>query len=1174
MSQEVDESTPNNKRYKPSVLDLFKNITSDNEKQQTRNQLTLLKHLRIKDSAQEDVTYTLNRFVKGLGAQNNKAKIGFYTALVAFIKSLNITATDVLAAIKKELHSCAKNPRSENADISCGQILAVGAVIRSDLIRNESDDIKKELVSILITAGHKRDYLLSSAYAFVVELLDKFTHKEFKSIVVPILQQHKKEDECLDTMFLLLTVHKTMPKIHVFDKSVLESRNFKDVCQILMHPPKLSFQHHPVYKMFAEWLVSKDRKDISEFAIELDTYLQHGKTSFNKFSLTLTILTHLAEVITDPALIPDILQNNLVHQMLTYCKETRGSPKDAVKKSINLFLDKIAKSLANESCKQKYKIATLKRLWFNAEFMDFERIVASKVIQQIIAGLNLEGVKKLADLLVQVINAEIKSEEDHINNNQRVYAAQLLVKLISHPKAVDDIGWKGEKLIILADVSLFTHAHISIELAGSLREIYFRALDIKLPKLADLRNVLSKLVHHINNRLYIEMDHPRVVIDRSNGELWQDTLKRIDEFEKDSQKSQEPLIHVFHTLFLNIILQIYRDESIAESSLRELFSCYERVSGKSSSDEDVQWIQVVVDLFLNLLSQNIHLLRSLVRCVFPHLCVYMSQDAIHQILAVFEPSNDIETLLGEDEDSEDEDDEETLNNDSDDKDEDAESSGSDDGGINTDDDEAQESVNERLRDALSTALRDQRAIQSDDESVDIDNMDDEEASKLDAALANAFKQFRPNTGKKSKKQSKEEQTLTHFRVRVLDLIEIYLDTAPPMLLTLEIMLPLLQCLEFCIRDVHQLPLLHRISHCLKSLGSLKKFSSTDGVTQQILHDLLLSLLEKGSKSALMMQDMSNQLTECCVFVLRCSNMLVTIGEGKSQTKTAIVNDLVVKELQKFLCQRDCLTPQQFFKNILGMVWSGNILLANQLLLKAFDDNVRPFKRSQALDMLRTLYSNNRFISGCTDKDKLKLKELQTLFLQKTTDILTNGEGVKLKSKFVTNLFNLLHAIKKSPLESEADIWKSVGEAIREYRSGVTLLKDAKASYNKLCNSLGIKAAVEMKKSTITLENDQELEIVSGLNKPKVKAKGHNKERQERKASSLLRLQTLSEGLEEVMQFSSTAETNENEDAMDVNMVNEVTSKKSKKRTKSESVEETEIPKINGLHKKNKTKRNR
>lgn len=1170
MSNEAAGSSEigNTIRHKSSLLDLFKNITSDNENQQTKNQLALLKHLKIKDCDQNDVTYTLNRFVKGLGAQNNNSKIGFYTALVGFIKTQNITAADVLAAINKELHSSAKNLKSEKADISCGRILAVGAVIRSGLIQTESIEIKKKLIAILITDGHKRDYLLSSAFSFVVELLDKFTYKEFKSIVVPILQEHKKEVECLDTLFLMLVLHKSMPKIQVFDKSVL--KDMKHICRILMNPPKLSFQHHPVYKVFIDWLVSNNIQLVSNFSIEVDHYLQQDKSSFNKFSLALTILTHLAELITDTAAIPDILQKNLLQQMLSYCNQTRGSPKDSIKQSINKFLDKIAVNLAKDSCNQEDKIETLKRLWFNPGSVDFERIVTSKIIHQIIAGLNFEGVKQLADLLVQIIKGENINEQRHINNNQRVYAAQLLVKTISHPKANEDVSWKAQKLIILADVSLFMHPDISNELSSSLREIYFRAIDVKLPKLVDLRNVLSQLVHHIHKRLYEDMDQPRVIIDRSKGELWQDTLKRIDEFENKSPKTQQPLKQVFHTLFLNIILQIYREESIAESSLRELFSCYERASGKTSSEEDIQWIQVVVDLFLNLLSQNTHLLRSLVRCVFPHLCPHLNRDTIHQILAVFEPSSDIETLLGEDVDSDDE--EEDHESDAENNEDSGESSDSDDGDLQTDDDDdAQETVNDRLRDALSTVLRSQRVIQSDEESVDVDNMEEEEASKLDAALASAFKQFRPNTGKKSKKQSKEEQTLTHFRVRVLDLIDIYIDSAPPMHLTLEVMLPLLQCLEFCIRDVHQLPLLRRISHCLKKLGAQKKFSTTEGVTQQVLHDLLRSLLEKGSKSALMMQDMSNQLTECCLFVLRCSNMLLTIGEGTKQTRNDVVKDLVVKELQKFLFQRDCLTPQQFFKNILGSAWSGNILLVNELLEKVFDENVRPFKRSQALDMLRMFYLNNRFISGCTDAEKLKLKKLERNIVHKTAATLINEEGVKLKDKFVTNLFNLLQAVKKSPLESEVELWKSLGETIRAYRSGVTLSKDSKSSYTKLCHCLGIKPDVEMKKSTVTLEPEQEIEKADGVGKPKVKAKGH-KERKERKAAQMLRMQSLSEGLEELMPFSTSAEVKDTEDMNDGDTKTKFKSKKSKKRTRSVNVEENNEPVVNGSSKKQKTKK--
>lgn len=80
---------------------------------------------------------------------------------------------------------------------------------------------------------------------------------------------------------------------------------------------------------------------------------------------------------------------------------------------------------------------------------------------------------------------------------------------------------------------------------------------------------------------------------------------------------------------------------------QELHSCYERVATTKQTkkkkkklkegdleDEEPEWVEVTVELLLSLLSNSSHLLRSIVLCVFPHLCPHLTPSAIQQILQV------------------------------------------------------------------------------------------------------------------------------------------------------------------------------------------------------------------------------------------------------------------------------------------------------------------------------------------------------------------------------------------------------------------------------------------------------------------------------------------------------------------------------------------------------------
>ena len=139
--------------------------------------------------------------------------------------------------------------------------------------------------------------------------------------------------------------------------------------------------------------------------------------------------------------------------------------------------------------------------------------------------------------------------------------------------------------------------------------------------------------------------------------------------------------------------------------------------------------------------------------------------------------------------------------------------------------------------AVHQALGD-AATQTDDEDIDVDQIDEEEGKRLDESLAAAFKLLRESRRTRSKKQGKTSETLTHFRIRVIDLLNIYLGTRPSMAVALDMIVPLFALLEFCIKDPHQQPLKHRVQTCLKKLSMIKKFEDTKDVDDTLLTTVL------------------------------------------------------------------------------------------------------------------------------------------------------------------------------------------------------------------------------------------------------------------------------------------------------------------------------------------------
>lgn len=440
-------------------------------------------------------------------------------------------------------------------------------------------------------------------------------------------------------------------------------------------------------------------------------------------------------------------------------------------------------------------------------------------------------------------------------------------------------------------------------------------------------------------------------------------------------------------------------------------------------------------------------------------------------------------------------------------------------------DDEKETALDKLRSTVREALH-QNGYQTDDESVDMDCITEEEGDRLNAVLGDAFRGVKPSRGRNAK-QGKDEKTLTHFRVRVVDLIEMYLDAEPKMYFCLEIAFGLLQVLEFAIRDVHEKPLENRVRGCLKKLTGVKKFSDADGVDESVLVTMLESLLEKGSKSSLMYQDMGDKISECVVFLIRCCQ---TVAPAKPRrVLKGRVFEIVRTALEQYFTKRDCLLPVVLFKSIVQTSWGGVFGMLPILVSNAFDDDIRPFRRSQALELLRIFYQTNRLRVENPEAYGKHTAPVEAAVLDRSVQLLRatqSPSGLKVKEKYISNLFNLLSTMK-SGAPGESPDWAAIGELARQYRSTVALAKDAKVAYNKLCRCLGVSNLVKMNIAAREVSEDEE-SVAEKAVKPKAPRKTKAETKRKRKEAKMLRAKVSSEGLEEV-DFSNVRDEEEKEE---------------------------------------------
>ncbi|CAD6207966.1 GSCOCG00003224001-RA-CDS [Cotesia congregata] len=1123
-------------KVNPIILDSFSKLIVDNAHSRMQgeiNLLTILLQLKKDDPNNEEFTYSLKRLIRGLGSSKMVSRKGFFSTLTTYLKqNLDSDIDQLIEIMEAELKLVSNLSKSERGDIYMGRILFCGSLIRSKLLFNCPVDKQQQILEILLTAGTQKSYLSFISISFLIDFIDQLDEKYIKTHFWSLLENHIGKswtEHSLDTFYALLHISVKFPSLlkkkflkqHLNAESIIHKDTINDLLKLVTDTPRITSYQHPLYKILSELLISSEC--IEDFWNGIDQRFVQPSKSMEY--LALELLNHIIPNITDSTKLPSLLSSNLLNWMVGRFNIHPRYRNDDVANLFRKVLANYVLALSKPDVKPKVRITVLKTLIHYPGDLMIEKITGVKVIQSITTYMSLNGLKKLAKFYTAIVDdsepKKAESKEKSWSNAERNYACQLLCKLLGQPAVNADLDWKHEQLTFLFNFGMCEIENVNEELASHIKDSFYRALDHK-QKLPELYALFDKLVRYINTELFVnKILTLRTPLDDSAIEAWKKMMKFVKKTKDDSRNNEVNLI--FHVMDLNMGLQIFIDPTMAISSINEIHICYEKLKQKKSKkkskkieDEEPEWVDVIVDFLLSLLSQSNHLLRSLVQRVFPHLCPVLTATSVHRILEVLDPKDDKGPLVpeGTENDSSDDEsnseDEDSDNNsekmikkksvtknsveenedDDDDEDEDDD---------DFDEEDEDETINDRLRMAVRQALGSASA-NPDVNDIDLDEIDEEEGKRLDESLAAAFKILRESRPNK-KKQEKSAEALTHFRVRVIDLLDIYIDSGPSMALVLDMLVPLFALLEFCIKDVHQEPLEGRVRSCLKKLSSVKKFKDTEGVDEKLLTDLATILIEKGERSAAVCQEMGDKLAECYALIIKCFQ------------QTDLPQDSLVKIyidcLKKFFKKRDCILPANLFKNTLNLLWTGNWQLMPLLIDYAFDNTIRSYRRSQALEFMIIFYHNHRLMKSEEDSnlrlniEKKLCKNTVKLFQELTThQDKYNNECSKtdndvtskeLRQKFVGLLWTLLSAIYPHQLP-KAWNWKSIALLITEYREKNSFSKDAKTAYKKLASQIGAPINVTtkikeqkkepMKNGTLSKDFEKENEEVEELNDEK------------------------------------------------------------------------------------------
>jgi DNA polymerase phi len=299
-------------------------------------------------------------------------------------------------------------------------------------------------------------------------------------------------------------------------------------------------------------------------------------------------------------------------------------------------------------------------------------------------------------------------------------------------------------------------------------------------------------------------------------------LSTIDKLLKKAKKADDQdksALQALALLYSLVIFQLYNGDSEALSILNELKLCYDKlIRHKNTQDSDVEASEVLVELLLSFISKPSALLRKVTHHVFSAFMCDMTEGGLKLMTDVLESG---ESLRGQrelfDQEPEDEgkidvdeDDEmdsdvevvdlngeegdlnEHLAEESDDDEDDEDESEEQSSGNEDEDNEEAKKLDDALAKALGTHRLDQN-LNAEESDSDAD-MTDSEMMALDSKLVEIFSQRKKQPNKKQEQKDAKE-TMVNFKSRVLDLLEIYVKKQALNPLAFGLLQPLLQLIR-------------------------------------------------------------------------------------------------------------------------------------------------------------------------------------------------------------------------------------------------------------------------------------------------------------------------------------------------------------------------------------------
>ncbi|SPP89495.1 myb-binding protein 1A [Drosophila guanche] len=797
-------------------------------------------------------TYVVKRLIRATGADNKNtaAKVGSIIKLI--IKNVPyVNELDLLDIVERELPVNGQPKKKEEALAAVGQMITAGTIIQ---LSTKQSSTKRELAPIytkLMSYLKGREYLMCMSNNLIVESFETVPEERFATDVWPVLKKEiaKPVSELnLHTFDVLLAVHDSYNNVLTHDQLVATlwptKTRYSELFRIYLAAPKM--YDAGIYARFGKFLGTADTN-----AEMLESWLEYA-------------YEHRAQNVASKGCIFKVLE----HQLVSHRSGNEQPLIDLFASPLmDFILDELLAAKAVSAKKEKPLTLQLRRICQEFEcavVLLFENPATgdetkAKILSNLLSKrgnlneiatmrrftetllntLKYEGLQTIFDLnttlLATPVGAEAQPENGSGSRNQLECVNQMQA-ILQHTELEGknaDKRWKMLKTILTAG-----HCHVAAGLqpclpaesilseatADRCKTIFFGSLvrnchgDIK--ELCQLLRTTVKFLKKFMSKT-LNSSAQRHASNDEQQLAW-DVLTELEKSDDNEDSAQ-----IIEVLILFVGLAQYTSCcQLPSSILNDLLVCRKmKISEqKVESEEEPSWQEVVTDILLQLLLETAAHWREFTNIILKSMLPHLGQAHLLQMLQRLDMDSN---PLGEDGDESSSDEEENENENEEEEDSNDDDSSADEDNNSDDGEEEGEGAGEdadnaldKLRDSVRQALENGDDDDGEASSVDWNDVDEESGKRLDKSLAAIFK-VRHQTQQRKKRPTKSDRihstSLLHFRVRVLDLVEVFASKKP----TLDVILDVFQCVYqvFCrtISVKDQRPLHHASQ---KLLGKL------------------------------------------------------------------------------------------------------------------------------------------------------------------------------------------------------------------------------------------------------------------------------------------------------------------------------------------------------------------